>query len=126
MPQILIDNLSPNQKFAWTISVEKIASNRNLLRSIPFANSIKIASLNGGTVSLFSIGRYIAVVHIMADGIPKKMYFFDFDWEISKTELQLLLQGVYNEELEKEWFTIQWTLYSTFKKEMNIVQLFKE
>lgn len=126
MPRILIDNLSPNQKFAWTVTAEKIVANRNLLRTVQFGNSVKIAGIDGGTLSLFSIGRYITVVRINSDGVPNKMYFFDYNWEISKAELQLLLQGAYTKELEMEWFNIQWNLYSTFKAEMDTVKLFKK
>ena len=125
MAQVLIDNQSPNQKFSWTTSSNKITENRNRLRSIPFSHSVKITGAHGGTVSLFSIGRYIAVVRITAAGLPDKMYFFDYHWEISTAELQLLLQGIYTEDLGEEWFNIQWNLYSTFKEEMNIVELSK-
>lgn len=125
MAQILIDNQSPNQKFAWTTSVGKIIENRNRLRSIPFSHSVKVAGAHGGTISLFSIGKYIAVVRITSEGLPDKMYFFDYAWELSSLELKLLLQGIYTEELGKEWFNIQWKLYSTFKEEMNIVELRK-
>lgn len=125
MAQILIDNQSPNKKFAWTTSAEKIADNRNLLRSIPFAHSVKIGGAHGGSVSLFAIGKFITVVRITPDGLPDKMFFFDHTWDITKTELQLLLQGIYTEELEKEWFNIQWNLYSTFKEEMDTVVLVK-
>ena len=125
MAQILIDNQSPNQKFAWTTDTQKITQNRNALRLIPFSSLIKIADESGFKISLFSIGRYITVVRIKPDEIPDKMYFFDYDWNISTTELQLLLQGIYTKELEKEWFNIQWNLYSTFNESMDIVELCK-
>lgn len=125
MAHVLIDNQSPNQKFAWTVSAQKIAANRNLLRTVQFDNFVKIEGTDGGTLSLFSIGRYITVVRITANGVANKMYFFDYNWEISKAELQLLMQEIYTEELEKEWFNIQWSLYSTFNESMNIVELCK-
>lgn len=125
MAKILIDNLSPNQKFAWTTDSQKIAENRNTLRSVQFSNLIKMAGENDFKISLFSISRYIAVVRIRPDEMPDKMYFFDHDWNISPTELRLLLQGIYSKELEKEWFNIQWVLYSTFSESMDIVQLCK-
>lgn len=125
MAHILIDNLSPNKKFAWTTSADKIANNRSLLRSIPFTHSVKIEGAHGGSVSLFAMGRFITVVRITPDGLPDKMYFFDHAWDISKAELQLLLQGVYTKELENEWFHIQWNLYSTFNESMDIIELSK-
>ncbi|HYG40493.1 MAG TPA: hypothetical protein VD908_17815 [Cytophagales bacterium] len=126
MVQLLVDNQSPNKKFAFTSDAGKIAKNRNLLRSVPFSHSIKVLGPNNGTVSLFSVGKYISVVRIGANGTPDKMYFFDFDWDISKSELQILLQSVYSSELEKEWFNIQWILYSTFDKEMDNVEILKQ
>lgn len=125
MAHILIDNLSPNRKFAWTTSTEKITYNRNLLRSIPFMHSVKVEGIHGEAVSLFAIGKYISVVRITSEGLPDKMYFFDHTWDISQAELQLLLQGVFTEEVGKEWFNIQWNLYSTFKPETDIVELWK-
>lgn len=125
MTPILIDNQSPNQKLAWTTDSYKISENRNILRLVPFSNSIRITGKNGFKISLFSLGRYIAVVRIRPDEIPEKMYFFDYDWEISKTELQLLVNEIYTEELGKEWFNIQWSLYSTFNESMDIVELSK-
>lgn len=125
MVVFLIDNQSPNQKLAWTTDAQKIMENRRLLRSVPFANSIKISGKNDYRASLFSIGKYIAVVRIRPDEIPDKMFFFDHDWDISKSELHLLLQGICTEELEKEWFNIQWILYSTFTDELDIVELCK-
>lgn len=125
MVQILIDNQSPNKKFAWTTDVQKIAKNRNILRSTPFANSIKILGKNDFKISLFSVGKYITVVRIRLEEVPDKMYFFDYDWPISKAELQLLLQEIYTEELEKEWFNIQWKLYSTINENIDIVELCK-
>ncbi len=125
MVKFLIDNQSPNQKFAWTTNSPKITTNRNLLRSTSFGNSIKITGADGGIISLFSLGRYITVVRIRPDGIPDKMFFFDYAWDLSKEGLQLLLQGIYTEELEKEWFNIQWILYSTFTDELDIVELCK-
>ncbi|MGV3598231.1 MAG: hypothetical protein ACO1PI_10215 [Bacteroidota bacterium] len=125
MAQILIDNQSPNKKFAWTTDIRKITENRNTLRSISFSKSIKMLGDNGFKISLFSIGRYITVVRIKPDEIPDKMYFFDYTWDISQAEFQLLLQGIYTKELEKEWFNIQWNLYSTFNESMDIVELCK-
>lgn len=124
--KILTDNLGANGKLAWTIDPEKIRYNRDLLRSVPFGKPVKLAAPDSFAVSLFSMGRYITLVRIKPDGTPDKMYFFDHDWDISGAELKIFLKGLYNEELEKEWFEVQWKLYQTFGPEWDTVELVKE
>ena len=123
----LVDEINELRNWGMTTDIYKIEYNRDLLGD-DFNISLKIKLLftSIGCTFVIPIGRFITIMKMRDDENEGSMTFFDFDIDMSRGALEIMLENVgYSAAIVNEWLKCYDLMHLKFKAEADNVVLLK-
>ena len=123
--RLLIDDSSENRGICFTTDVDKVNYNLKILGvDLSLDTQIHNALSKDGITSIFSLGRYVAILRIKKDETVKEFWFVDFELDIDFEEVnKTTLNGYFSDELIKNFNELREKLRASFSEEYDMIEL---
>ncbi len=123
--RLIVDDINETETFAMTTDIDKVWYNREIVGvSISIMLETHTALSDKGTTALLPIGRYITIWQISKDEKTQRIWFIDYESEISFRELGCqIMNDYFSDNIYNEFEKIQKEMKSLPSNELDTIEL---
>jgi hypothetical protein len=123
----LVDEINELGNWGMTTDIDKVLYNRDLFgEDFNIDIKIKLLLTKKGVTFVVPFGKFITIMKIRDDENEGTMTFFDYDVDMSRGALEIMLESVgYSAAIVNEWLKFYDLMHLEFKAESDNVVLLK-